>query len=88
MSRRKALEAWSGAENLPYACDPVAQVLTQGKHGMTLEEIALCLGVVRERVRQIQDEALAKVLQALRDEGWSDADLQDWLASLAPRTRD
>jgi len=41
----------------------------------TLEEVARELGVTRERARQIQNEALAKLKASLEELGYRSADL-------------
>lgn len=46
---------------------PGAPVASQ--YGMTLEEIALCMGVTRERVRQIEAQALFKLRKILQSKG-------------------
>ena len=50
---------WAGAElhELPETC--ALDVAARG--GATLEDIGACLGVTRERVRQIEEEAAQKV---------------------------
>jgi RNA polymerase nonessential primary-like sigma factor len=42
---------------------------TRGYSGMTLEEVADILGVTRERVRQIEVEALTKLRAELHKRG-------------------
>lgn len=49
-------------------------------HAMGLAEIADVLGVSRERVRQIEEEALAKLRAALEAEGLTAHDVGDWLS--------
>ncbi len=71
-------EAWEGANKLPYAEDVVAQVVVNGKGGMTLEEIGICLGTTRERVRQVEEKAIGKLLERLRHRGLDKA-LLAWL---------
>ena len=43
-------------------------------YNMSLEEIAQHLGLTRERVRQIQNEALVKLKQGLADKGYTSQD--------------
>lgn len=45
--------------------------------GMTLEEIAMALGVSRERVRQIEERALRRCRQWCERHGYELADLLD-----------
>ena len=42
---------------------------------MTLEEIADCMGITRERVRQIETKALRKLARQLRARGINPEDL-------------
>lgn len=49
--------------------------------GMTLEEIGACMGITRERVRQIENSALQK----LRDNSGSDI---SWIGKLTVATPD
>jgi DNA-directed RNA polymerase sigma subunit (sigma70/sigma32) len=42
-------------------CTPYRTALSDGRDGATHEEIAAVLGVTRERVRQIEREALRKL---------------------------
>lgn len=42
---------------------------------MTLEEIAECMGITRERVRQIETKALRKLARQLRARGINPEDL-------------
>lgn len=42
---------------------------------MTLQEVASELGVTAERVRQIENEALAKIRKALAEKGDTGADI-------------
>jgi DNA-directed RNA polymerase subunit RPC12/RpoP len=52
-------------------------------HGaLTLDEAAMCMGLSRERIRQIQVEALAKLGAAMRAEGWNEAQAHEWLAGV------
>lgn len=49
-------------EILPYPDDPWArQFVQEHPEGATLEEVAQALGMSRERVRQIEEEALTKL---------------------------
>lgn len=74
LSRRRAsptfLEpAWPGANSTPYSEDRYAQALVQDMGGMTLTQVGVCLGLSRERVRQIEEIALRKVRLAIEAEG-------------------
>jgi hypothetical protein len=53
-------EMWPGAREARYEEDMVARVLVRDYGPFTLDEIGLFLGFGRERVRQIEAEALAK----------------------------
>ncbi len=48
-----------------------------GHYGMTLEEIAQAMGVTRERVRQIEAEAMFKIRKYLRSKGLDKRDIYD-----------
>lgn len=53
--------------DLPFEDDPEAQrFVEENPSGATLSEIGACLGVTRERVRQIEEEALRKLNAAVR----------------------
>lgn len=86
--RRSERGAWNGANDLPYACDPVAQVLTNGKGGMTMEEIGECLGITREAVRQILGPACERYVDGLVNEGWEPDEVAEHLAEMDRKVRD
>lgn len=48
----------------------------------TLEEIGESQGVSRERIRQIERDALRKMMARLADRGWSREDVLEYLASI------
>jgi hypothetical protein len=53
---------WPGISRLPWEEDEIAQsVVAAFPGGMTLEQVGLCFGVNRERVRQIESKALRKL---------------------------
>jgi hypothetical protein len=59
-------------EDLEHSC-----ALDLAEHsGLTLAQVGNVLGITRERVRQIEHRALAKVHQHMRDLGLTDEDLQ------------
>lgn len=66
---------------VPYALDPVAVALVE-RHpdGCTLEMVGEHLGLTRERVRQVQEIALAKIEAALTVDGLDAHDFARWLA--------
>ncbi len=54
---------WPGAETLPWEDDVNAQAVVDAfPEGMTLAQVGLCFGLNRERVRQIEYEALRKLV--------------------------
>ncbi len=69
------------------------------EYNMSLEEIAQHMGLTRERVRQIQNEALIKLKSGLSDKGYTardflqvlgmkaDADAEEFICNLR-RTKD
>ena len=59
-------------------------VAADGNH--TLDEVGKYLGITRERVRQIETKALAKVREALGRRGYSAQDIQDAFASHGENT--
>ena len=65
-----------------YADDVGAQRLVElHPDGVPLEVIGAHLGMSRERVRQIQDTALARIESALTRDGLDASDFAAWLAS-------
>lgn len=53
--------------------------------GVTLEQVALRLGVVRERVRQIEERSLLRLRERLEELGVRSEDAQDALQAAAQR---
>lgn len=51
--------------------------------GMTLDEIGKVFGLARERIRQLEDQALRKLRDRLRERGYGAADLHGVLAALS-----
>lgn len=64
-------------ESLPFTCSAEQQKMATGIEaydpldGMTLETIGELMGVTRERIRQIEASALAKLRVILGDQDWS-----------------
>lgn len=54
-------ELWEGACSLPYEADPIAQVVVRTFGAMTLEQVGGCMGLTRERVRQIESRAFRRI---------------------------
>lgn len=72
-------------DETPFAIDGAAQAAVSELGPMSLEECGRAFGVCRERIRQIEVLALAKVRAAVEGAGWS---AEDVLAVLArPRGR-
>lgn len=73
-SRASERELWPGANELPWELDHVARavVSVRGDRGFTLEEIGVCLGVTRERVRQLEKIGLRKLGITIGKEGTAD----------------
>jgi len=68
-------------ECVPFDEDPIAvELVARNPDGLTLEQIGEYLGLTRERVRQVQEMALAKVEAALTADGLDAADFLRWLA--------
>lgn len=67
----------------PYEEDRVCQTLVNGHGPMTLEEISLCTGVTRERVRQIEAQALLRAREACERIGLTAEEAREVLAFLA-----
>lgn len=62
-------EIWEGAYDAPWALDDVAQAVVAEIGPMTLAEVGECLGVSRERVRQVEESALRKLAATLEADG-------------------
>jgi hypothetical protein len=72
----------SDTADLPYSQDVIAMTLvSRCPDGMCLEAIGEHLGLVRERVRQVEASALRKLRAALEREGIEARDIGAWLAS-------
>jgi hypothetical protein len=62
ISRATDNELWPGANELRYEDDPMAQAVVRRFGGLTLDQVALCLGLnSHERVRQIEEMAFEKI---------------------------
>jgi hypothetical protein len=63
--RKNRVEEWPGASTLRWDDDEVAQQRLAERDAFTLEEIGRMLGLGRERVRQIEERALAKLARLM-----------------------
>lgn len=66
--RAETNELWPGANRLRYEDDRMMQLVVNELAPLTLEQIGLILGYNRERIRQIERDALAKLREAMGDE--------------------
>jgi hypothetical protein len=79
----------SDTADLPYSQDVIAMTLvSRFPDGICLEAIGHHIGIVRERVRQIEARALAQLRAALEAEGIEARDIGAWLASRPEATVD
>jgi hypothetical protein len=78
----EAKELWPGANDLPFEADVIAQKLVNWHGPFTLETIGECLGITRERVRQVEARAFRKFREACALEG---IDATELLAELRER---
>lgn len=72
----KHLEVWE--------MDETCALDVAERGGRTLEEVGLVMGLTRERVRQIELDALARVKAALTEIGLDEDDVASWLDALQP----
>ena len=74
LSRASERELWPGANELPWELDHIARsvVFVRGDRGFTLEEIGVCLGVTKERVRVVEEIALRKLGVTIDEEDVAD----------------
>lgn len=66
-------ELWPGANALPFEADSMVQRLIDWHGPFTLEVVGACLGLTRERIRQVEESARRKFRANLEAEGF-DAD--------------
>jgi hypothetical protein len=71
-------ELWEGANTLPFDADPIAQMVVNEFAPLTLDTVGLCLGITRERARQLEERALLKLKALLVGEG-ADVDIREML---------
>jgi hypothetical protein len=68
-------------ECVPFAEDPIAmELVARNPDGLTLDQVGTYLGLTRERVRQVQEIALAKIEAALTADGLDAMDFARWLS--------
>jgi hypothetical protein len=77
-ARNREAAAYEGLNDLPYERDLVAQVLVSGKGPMLADEVGVVFGCTRERIRQIEENALRKLARLFRRNGEYD-ELRDEL---------
>lgn len=79
-------EDWPELHTEPYERDPIARtvVFVCGDDMMTHEDIGVLMHIGRERVRQIEEGAIARVASALRH---LDIDAREWAAWLDSKAR-
>jgi hypothetical protein len=63
------VEAYPGARNLPWSEDWQAQAIVEERGALTLQEVAEIMGCTRERIRQIELQAMGKLRRHLRNKG-------------------
>lgn len=79
---RVRVEPWLGFSTLRYEHDRVAQRVC-GHGPYTLEEVGQMLGITRERVRQIEQQAIRKLARVMQSNGVDGEELRSWLMELA-----
>ena len=58
-------ELWPGASTLRWDDDRLARAVVYELGPLSLRQVGMCLGIGRERVRQIEEEALSKLQRLL-----------------------
>ena len=68
------------------ATEVIRKAASEESRHMTLDIIGASMGVTRERARQLEKSAMAKVKAGFLARGYTESDILDYLSSLGERS--